>query len=56
MRIVFFGESPADQAAMMVFTEGILGEPPELIDMGLEGHGVTGVLSALAGSRSPGRS
>jgi hypothetical protein len=49
MKIAFFGESPADQAALMVFTEGILGEPPELVDMSLEGHGVTGVLNALAG-------
>jgi hypothetical protein len=47
--IVFFGESPADQAAMAVFTEGLLGKPPEIIDMGLEGHGVTGVLKALVG-------
>jgi hypothetical protein len=49
MKIVFFGESSADQAALMVFTEGILGEPPKVIDMGLEGHGVTGVLNALPG-------
>ncbi|HEY7314735.1 MAG TPA: hypothetical protein VH643_35635 [Gemmataceae bacterium] len=49
MKIVFFGESPADQAALAVFTEGILGRPPETIDMGLEGHGVTGVLNALGG-------
>jgi hypothetical protein len=49
MKIVFFGESPADQAALRVFTEGILGEPPELVDMSLEGHGVTGVLKALSG-------
>lgn len=49
MKIVFFGESPADQAALAVFTEGILGRPPETIDMGLAGHGVTGVLNALGG-------
>jgi hypothetical protein len=49
MKIVCFGESPADQAAMAVFTEGLLGKPPEVIDMGLEGHGVTGVLKALVG-------
>ena len=49
MKIVFFGESPADQAALIVFTEGILGELPEPVDMDLEGHGVTGVLSALGG-------
>ncbi len=49
MKIVFFGESPADQAALSVFTEGILGKCPKLTDMDLEGHGVTGVLNALAG-------
>ena len=49
MKFVFFGESPADQAAVAVFAEGILGQPPETIDMGLEGHGVTGVLNTLAG-------
>lgn len=49
MKIVCFGESPADQAAMAVFVEGILGEPPELIDMGLEGRGVTNVFNTLAG-------
>lgn len=49
MKIVFFGESPADQKALAVFTEGILGEPPEVVDMGLEGHGVTGVLHTLPG-------
>ncbi len=49
MKIEFFSESPADQAAMAVFTEGILGQPPERIDRGLEGRGVTGVLKALDG-------
>jgi len=50
MKIVFFGESPADEAALRVFTEGILGEPPEpVVGMNLEGHGVTGVLRALSG-------
>lgn len=49
MKIVFFGESTADQEGLTVFTEGILGEPPELVSMGLEGHGVTGVLNALNG-------
>lgn len=49
MKIVFFGESPADQAALAVFTEGILGQPPETIDMGLEAHGVDGVLKTLGG-------
>lgn len=49
MKLVFFGESTADQRALTVFTEGILGEPPEVVDMGLEAHGVSGVLSTLAG-------
>lgn len=49
MKIVFFGESPADEAAMAVFTEGILGQTPEVIDLGYEGHGVTGVLGTLGG-------
>lgn len=49
MKIGFYCESPADQAALAVFTEGILGEPPEPISMDLEAHGVTGVLKALDG-------
>ena len=49
MKIGFYGESPADQAALAVFTEGILGEPPEPINMDLEAHGVTGILTALDG-------
>jgi hypothetical protein len=49
MKVGFFCESPADQAAMAVFTEGLLGEPPEPIGMDLEAHGVTGVLGALDG-------
>jgi hypothetical protein len=49
MKIGFYGESRADQAAMAVFVEGILGEPPEPIGMDLEGHGVTNVLNALDG-------
>jgi hypothetical protein len=49
MRIVCYGESPADQAAVAVFTEGVLGKPPESVEMGLEAHGVTGVLNALGG-------
>jgi hypothetical protein len=49
MRIGFYCESPADQEALAVFTEGILGEPPEPINLDLEGHGVTGVLRALNG-------
>ena len=49
MKVAFFSESPADQAALAVFTEGLLGAAPELIDRQLEGHGVTGVMSALDG-------
>lgn len=49
MKIGFFSESPADQAALAIFAEGILGEPPEPIGMDLEAHGVNGVLSALDG-------
>jgi hypothetical protein len=49
MKIGFYCESPADQAAMAVFTEGILGEPPEPISMDLEAHGVTSVLRGLDG-------
>lgn len=49
MRIGFFSESPADQAALAVFTETILGAPPEQINMPLEGHGFSGVLAALDG-------
>lgn len=48
MKIGFYSEPIADQAALAVFTEGILGEPPEPINMALEGHGVSNVLSVLA--------
>ncbi len=49
MKIGFYGESPADQAAMAVFAEGILREPPEPINMDLEAHSVPGFFSALDG-------
>ncbi len=49
MRIGFYCESPADRAAMAVFTEGILGEPPEPINMDLEAHSVTGFFRSLDG-------
>ncbi len=49
MKIGFYCESPADQAAMAVFTEGILGAPPELINMDLEAHSVPRFFSALDG-------
>lgn len=49
MKIGFYCESPVDQAAMKVFTEGILGEPPEPIDMDLEGQSVPAFFAALDG-------
>jgi hypothetical protein len=49
MKIGYYCESPVDQAAMRVFTEGILGEPPEPINMDLEAHSVPGFFSALDG-------
>ncbi len=49
MKIGFYCESPADQAALAVFTEGILGAPLEPINMDLQATGVTGILSSLDG-------
>lgn len=49
MKIGFYGESLADQAALAVFTEGPLGKPPEPINRDLKGHGVTSCLMALSG-------
>jgi hypothetical protein len=49
MKIAFYCESPVDQAAMAVFAEGILGAPPEPINMDLEAHSVPGFFSALDG-------
>ena len=49
MKIGYFSESPADQAALAVITEGILGQPPEPINMDLQAHGVTCVFNALDG-------
>jgi hypothetical protein len=49
MKIGYFCESPADQAAMAVFVEGILGEAPEPISMDLEARSVPGLFSALDG-------
>ena len=51
MKIGYFCESPADQAALAVFVEGLLGQPPEPVDNmdDLQGRGVTGVLGALDG-------
>ena len=42
MKIGYYCESPADQAAMGIFTQGILSEPPEPINMNLEAHSVPG--------------
>src|SRR5438128_10665418 len=49
MKIGYYCESPADQAALAVFTEGILGTPPEPINMDLEAHSVPAFFSALDG-------
>lgn len=49
MKIGYYCESPADQAAMAVFTEGLLGRPPEPINRDLEAHSVPGFFSALDG-------
>jgi hypothetical protein len=49
MKIGYYCESPADQTAMAVFVEGILGEPPEPISMDLEAHSVPAFFSALGG-------
>jgi len=49
MKIGFYCESPADQAALAVFTEGILGEPPEPINMDLEARSQPAFFSALDG-------
>src|SRR5262249_14016434 len=50
MKVGYYCESPADQAAMAVFVEGILGEPPEPINMDLEAHSVAGFFMALDGA------
>lgn len=47
MKLVFFGESPADQAVIAEFTKGILGQPFENLDLSLEGHGWPSVLQTL---------
>lgn len=49
MKIGYYCESPADRAAIAIFTEGILGEPPEPINMDLEAHSVPGFFAALGG-------
>ena len=50
MRIAFYSESPSDQTALAVFTQGLLGAPPEPVhNMDLQAHGVTSVLKGLDG-------
>src|SRR4051812_31690428 len=49
MKIGYYCESPADAAAMAVFTEGILGERPDPINLDLASHSVPGFFSALDG-------
>jgi hypothetical protein len=49
MKIGYYCESPADRAAMAVFTLGLLGEPPEPINMDLDAHSVPAFFSALDG-------
>jgi hypothetical protein len=47
MKIGYYCESPADQAAMAVFTEGILGDKPEPINMDLQARGLPALFNAL---------
>ena len=49
MKIGHYCESPIDRAALEVFTEGILGEPPERINMDLEAHSVPAFFNTLPG-------
>ncbi len=49
MRIGYYCESPADQAALAIFTQGILGQAPEPINMDLEAHSVPGFFRSLDG-------
>jgi hypothetical protein len=49
MKIGYYCESPADQAAMEVFAEGLLGELTAPINMDLKAHSVPGFFSALDG-------
>jgi hypothetical protein len=49
MKVGYYCESPADEAAMVVFVEGILGTPPEPINLDLEAHSVPAFFSALDG-------
>jgi hypothetical protein len=48
MKVAYFAESPADQAALTIFTEAILGRKTELIThAGLRSRGWNSVLSVL---------
>lgn len=49
MKVGFYCESPADQAALAVFTEGILGQAPDPINMDLEAHSVPAFFRSLDG-------
>ena len=49
MKIGYYCESPADQAAIAVFTQAILGAPTEPISMDLEAHSVPGFFRSLDG-------
>ena len=49
MKVGYYCEPPADQAAMTIFAEGILGYRPEPINMDLEAHSVPSFFSALDG-------
>ncbi len=47
MKIGYYCEAPADQAAMAVFVEGILGVAPEPICLEVEARGLPGFFRAL---------
>jgi hypothetical protein len=49
MKIGYYCESSADAAAMAVFVEGLLGKPPEPINIDIEGRSVPGFFKALDG-------
>ena len=49
MKIAFYSESSADQAALAVFAEAILGQPPEPTNMPVEGRGKARVFATLDG-------
>jgi len=50
MKIGYYCESPADQAAMAVFVEGILGAPAEPINVPLAGQSMPAFFSELDGA------